>query len=107
MKDLLDHEGLDERRLVELLLVGRRFRLPDGSGVILGRDANENAVLGDNRGLDGAIVLEPPEGVVGPVAMVPSAKSDADLDIARRIVLAWSRGTTEADRAAYKQYQLT
>ena len=107
LRDLMEHEGLRNRRLVELLNVGRRFRLPDGSGVILGRDANENAVLCDIRGLDGAIVLEPPEGVVGPVAMVPSAKSDADVDIARRIVLAWSRGTTEADRAAYKQYQLT
>ena len=29
------------------------------------------------------------------------------LDIARRIVLAWSRGTSEEDRKAYKLYQLT
>ena len=29
LKDLLDHEGLRERRLVELLNIARRFRLPD------------------------------------------------------------------------------
>lgn len=107
LRDLMEHEGLRNRKLVELLSVGRRFRLPDGSGVILGRDANENALLSSSLSLDNAIVVEPPEGVVGPVAMVPYVKSDADLDIARRIVLAWSRGTTEDDRKAYKPYQLT
>ena len=45
LKDLLDHEGLGCRRLVELLLIARRFRFPDGTGVILGRDARENAEL--------------------------------------------------------------
>ena len=107
LRDLMEHEGLRNRKLIELLGVGRRFRLPDGSGVILGRDANENAQLTSHRSLDGAIVIEPPEGVVGPTAMIPSVKSDADLDIARRIVIAWSRGTTDADREAYKRYQLT
>lgn len=32
LKDLRDHEGLGSRRLVELLAVGRHFRLPDGTG---------------------------------------------------------------------------
>ena len=45
LKDLMIHEGLDDRRLVELLNMARRFRLPDGTGVILGRDASENAAL--------------------------------------------------------------
>ena len=38
LRDLQGHEGLGDRRLVELLSVGRRFRLPGGTGVILGRD---------------------------------------------------------------------
>ena len=101
--------GCRNRKLVELLSVGRRFRLPDGSGVVLGRDAAENAALSEKSISEacGAAVLSPPQGVVGPVAMMTSVKSDADLDIARQIVLAWSRGTTEDDRRPYKRYQLT
>ena len=89
LKDLKDHEGLGNRRLLELLVVGRRFRLPDGSSVILGRDRAENAVLGAEKGT--VIALD---GVPGPTALVPVAKSEADLDLARGIVRAWSRGGT-------------
>ena len=89
LKDLLDHEGLDERRLVELLLVGRRFRLPDGTGVILGRDANENRLLAERRVLSDTLVA--PVSVPGPTALLPRVASEADLDVATRIVCAWSR----------------
>ncbi|MBO7688563.1 MAG: tRNA 4-thiouridine(8) synthase ThiI [Kiritimatiellae bacterium] len=89
LKDLLDHEGLDERRLVELLLVGRRFRLPDGTGVILGRDADENRLLAARRAP--ADTLLAPVSVPGPTAMLPRVASEADLDAAMRIVCAWSR----------------
>ena len=102
LKDLMEHEGLRRRDLVELLSVGRRFRLPDGSGVILGRDANENATLEKS----GGTIVEPPDGVPGPVAMIPSAKSDGDIAIARQIVQAWSRGTTEAERTPFKKFQI-
>ena len=102
LRDLMEHEGLRRRDLVELLGVGRRFRLPDGSGVILGRDADENALLAKG----GGTVVEPPDGVPGPVAMIPSAKSEGDVEVARQIVLAWSRGTTEAERAPFKRFQI-
>ena len=89
LKDLLDHEGLDERRLVELLLVGRRFRLPDGTGVILGRDADENRLLAARRAPSDTLVA--PVSVPGPTALLPRVASEADLDAALRIVCAWSR----------------
>lgn len=89
LKDLLDHEGLDERRLVELLLVGRRFRLPDGTGVILGRDVNENHLLAARRAPSDTLVA--PVSVPGPTALLPRVASEADLDAAIRIVCAWSR----------------
>ena len=76
--------------------------MPGGSGVILGRDAKENAILGKSRG----IVVEPPEGMVGPTALVPVVKCDSDLDIARQIVRAWSRGTAEGDRDPFKGFQI-
>ena len=89
LKDLLDHEGLDERRLVELLLVGRRFRLPDGTGVILGRDANENQLLAARRAPSDTLIA--PVSVPGPTAILPRVASDADLQVAAAIVCAWSR----------------
>ena len=87
LKDLMDHEGLGDRRLVELLVVGRRFRLPGGSSVILGRDRNENAVLrAERRGVRLA-----PVNVPGPTALVPELKDEADLGLALELVCSYSR----------------
>ena len=102
LRDLMDHEGLDDRALAELLPVGRRFRLPDGSSVILGRDAQENAQLAKCAGTVISF-----DDVPGPTALVPEVKSDADLERVRGIVRAWSRGTTEADRKPFQAWQLT
>ena len=102
LKDLMEHEGLEDRSRIEMLSVGRRFRLPDGTGVILGRNAEENARLAKCAG---AVVAF--DDVPGPTALVPVVKSEADLERVRGIVRAWSRGTTEADRAPFKAWQLT
>ena len=99
LKDLMDHEGLANRRLVELLVVGRRFRLPDGSSVILGRDRTENVVL---SGESGTVVAFP--DVPGPTALLPDVKSEADLELARGIVRAWSRGGI--GRESFRKYQI-
>lgn len=88
LKDLLDHEGLRNRRLVELLLIARRFRLPDGSGVILGRDMNDNAVL-KGEGANGTIVA--PVNCPGPTALIPVVKSEGDLNLAAELVCAYSK----------------
>ena len=113
LRDLMEHEGLKDRVLVELLLVGRRFRLPDGSGVILGRDGKENAKLREvaasshATGMSRPLLVTPPKSLVGPTALVPELKSDADLKLVEGIVRAWCRGTTETDRTPFKPYQLT
>ena len=98
LKDLKDHEGLGNRKLVELLLVGRRFRLPGGSSVILGRDKNENGVLKELRaegtsrtcGTSRTVVLSP-VNVPGPTAVVPELKSEDDLVMAKELVCAYSK----------------
>lgn len=93
LRDLMDHEGLDDRRLVELLVVGRRFRLPGGSGVALGRDRNENAVLkrlGQADGFARPVVLAP-VNVPGPTAFIPDLKSDEDLELAKGLVCSYSK----------------
>ena len=89
LKDLMIHEGLDDRRLVELLNIARRFRLPDGTGVILGRDASENATL--TTACAGSDTLVAPVSVPGPTALIPKACTPEGLNQAARLVCAWSR----------------
>ena len=89
LKDLMLHEGLDDRRLVELLNIARRFRLPDGTGVILGRDAAENAALVKARAPTDTLLA--PISVPGPTALVPNVCTPDGLDQAARLVCAWSR----------------
>ena len=86
-KDLLDHEGLRNRRLVELLLIARRFRLPDGSGVILGRDRNDNAVL-KGEAANGVVVA--PVNCPGPTALVTSPGEDG-IRLTTELVCAYSK----------------
>ena len=99
LKDLQEHEGLANRLLVELLLVGRRFRLPDGSSVILGRDRVENARLASLVSRLPSSVLVVDKTVPGPTALVPVVKSESDVEMARGIVRAWSRGGTGSGTA--------
>ena len=88
LKDLLTHEGLRNRRLVELLSIARRFRLPGGSGVILGRDRNDNAILKAERG-NGTLIT--PINVPGPAALIPALASQEDLELAKELVCAYSK----------------
>ena len=94
LKDLKDHEGLGNRKLVELLLVGRRFRLPGGSSVILGRDRAENEKLrveSCELKVGGRWVAIAPVNVPGPTAVVPDLKGEDDLTMAKELVCAYSK----------------
>ena len=124
LRDLMEHEGLGDRRLVELLSTARRFRLPGGSGVALGRDMDENAVLKAAGVALGVVVA--PVNCPGPTALVPRLMCEADLDMAMALVCAYSKcdrlagdvlvkvyGRGEAvavprpyDRAKFKEYQI-
>jgi len=89
LRDLLEHEGVEDRRLVELLNYARRYRLPGGTSVILGRDAS------DNRRLAAAHQphewLLAPVSVPGPTALIPKLTDEQDLTLARGLVCAYSR----------------
>ena len=102
LKDLLEHEGLRTRRLVELLAVGRHFRLPDGSALIVGRDRGENSTLRAAAPALGEIVSSAP--YKGPEALMPGgAKSDADRALAQRIVHSYCRDAG-VPREPYRAY---
>ena len=88
LKDLMNHEGLRTRRLVELLNLARRFRLPSGTGVILGRDKDENTVL---RGESAVGTVLAPVNCPGPTALVPEMKSPGDVALVAEMVAAYSK----------------
>lgn len=110
--DLMRHEGLDYRPLLELLTVGRRFRLPGGASVILGRDARENELLveictrmqNENCAFKPKL-LQPTTGI-GPNALIPNISNIEDEKLAQNIVDAYIRGTTEVERKPFKKWQL-
>lgn len=103
VKDLMDHEGLDERWLLELLSTGRRFRLPGGTSVILGRDKVENERL---EALSGKGVLLRPNGKPGASALLVSANSEGDLSLARELVEAYAKGGAIEARGRFRPFQL-
>ena len=88
LRDLMEHEGLDDLRLVKMLKAGRRFRLPGGASVILGRDAADNARLEAAKAAGEVLVA--PVSVPGPTALVLSPNAD-DLALVRTLVCAYSR----------------
>lgn len=90
LKDLRDHEGLRDRRLVELLSVARRFRLPDGAGLILGRDKQENAVLKE-AAAGGVGTLLAPVNCPGPSAILTGEASKDDFETSLCLIAAYSR----------------
>jgi len=100
LKDLMAHEGLGNRLLVELLAVGRRFRLPGGSSLILGRDRIENERLRTT----GFVLVEC--STVGPIAAIPALACAEDLELAQRLTDAYAKGTKESDRQSFRPYQI-
>jgi len=103
LKDMLDHEGLKNRRLVELLLIGRHYRLPDGTGIVVGRDKTDNALI-DAAACLGEVVRIP--DVPGPhTLIIGKAKSVADREMALQITSMYLKGST-IDRNLYKPYHV-
>jgi len=104
LRDLMEHEGLDNRTLVDLLAIARHFRLPDGTGLIVGRDKTDNAAIDAASGLGELLRTE--GSAPGPHALlVGGAKSDADRAMAREIVAMYVKGSM-IDRNLYKPYHI-
>ena len=108
LRDLMEHEGLDNRELVDLIVVGRRFRFPDGTSVMLGRDARENAILESHAHL-GTIVKH--DSLPGPTALVIGNEGRAGaprtpLSEAQDLVRSYSRGVDPKTRLPFKPYQI-
>jgi len=83
LADLRDHEGLDDERLVGLLLGGRHFRLPGGAKCVAGRDARDNAGL-KRAWCEGDVLLYTVD-VPGPTLLLPRGAGEPDLALAAGI----------------------
>lgn len=85
LADVRDHEGLGDERLVELLLFGRHFRLPDGAKCVVGRDSRDNAMLKRAwRGEEGHVLLHT-VNVPGPTVLMPGRPCERDMNIAAQL----------------------
>lgn len=87
LKNLKEHEGLDEARLLKILNFGRHFRLPGGTLVVVGRDKSDNEAI--RNSMRGGDVLFRSVSVPGPTILA-IRPSDSDLDSIRRMCAAYS-----------------
>ena len=53
-----------------------------------------------------AVRFKPTNGIVGPTALAFSLAADSDRALAQDLVNAYVRGTSDADRAPFKPYQI-
>ncbi len=88
LKDLRDREGLDDVRGIQLLKVGRHFRLESGCKVVVGRNEAENNKL-DALAREGDVFLTPRD-IPGPTVILPGGGSDEDITDAARLCARYS-----------------
>lgn len=87
LRNLREHEGLQDLRLIELLNHGRHFRFPAGSLVILGRNRADNEHI--RSAMRGGDVIFRSTNVPGPTAIAIRPASE-DLPAVRRLIAAYA-----------------
>jgi tRNA U34 2-thiouridine synthase MnmA/TrmU len=87
LADVKCHEGLEDERLVWLLLHGRHFRLPGGAKCVAGRDSRDNAAL--KKSCREGDVLLYTVNVPGPTLLLPSGAGAEDVAVAAGMCAAY------------------
>lgn len=82
LSELIKYDGLDVRD-IELLRVGRHFRLSDNVKLIVGRNAKDNAQLKEVA-LENDIIIDI-DDIPGPVALLPADASKEDIKFSAEI----------------------
>jgi hypothetical protein len=83
LRDLRERKELDQGYRIELLRMGRHFKLPAGGRLVVGRNKSENESIREIA--TNADTLIKPLGVPGPTALLAAGSSGADLDVAAGI----------------------
>lgn len=88
LQDLIDHEGLESARNLQLLRLGRHFRLPQGSKCIAGRDHGENVRLA--AAVEHDETLLEPQTVPGPNLLLAAGAAAAEVELAAELCAGFS-----------------
>lgn len=88
LKDLMEHEGLNGERSLQLLRFGRHFRLSPTVKVIVGRHEDDNVWLEGNAELYDLVIKT--EGIPGPTGVLPITARDDEVLRAARICVRYS-----------------
>ncbi len=94
VRDLFKHTAAPDAVDLNLLKVGRHFRLPDGKKVIVSRDEMENgklAALGPGR-----VRLYLPQGFSGPAVGIAGVNGETPIGILARVYTRYSKPGTPA-----------
>ncbi len=89
LKDLLDHKEALEKRDLELLKIGRHFRISPVTKLIVGRKEGENAKLRELSTKEDLLLELRNFG--SPVGLIPSGGRESDLPLACGIYLRYAR----------------
>ena len=88
LKDLLAHQGEVQIRDIELLRVGRHFRLDESTKAIIGRRQEENERLLELVH-EGDIVVKV-TSYPGPIELIPRGFTEASVEIAASLCVRYS-----------------
>ena len=91
LKDLLEHGPEADEHDLELLKIGRQFRIREGVKAAVGKNAAHNQALSALRG-PGDLLLRT-GGVPGPVIILSGAATEADVHVAAGICARYSDGS--------------
>lgn len=94
LRDLFDHQPDCTVNDVELLKIGRQFRLSDQSKLTLGRHQKDNESIRAAKG--GYIILRTP-GVSGPLGLVSGTPTEEDLKTAGAILATYGKGKDQTE----------
>jgi len=103
LRDLFAHTGEGEARMqdLELLRVGRHFRLGPALKIVLGRDAEENRRLAAFES-DVRWRIEP-DGFSGPVALICGPRDESSFNEALRLIARYTRTPHEGLRVRWRE----
>jgi len=102
LKELLGHGELNLENL-ELLKVGRHFRIGKNARLAVGRDENENDLLTRLAG-PGDYLFHPQDDLAGPFSLARGVFAEDMLDLCSRITASYSDTTGSGDIDVFFRY---
>ncbi len=90
LRDLFDHQPDCTSNDVELLKIGRQFRLSELSKLTLGRHQKDNEAIRETASAAHIILRTP--GLAGPLGLVSGQPTEQDLQVASAIIASYCKG---------------